>query len=165
MQRRDHDSFESTQTEYLTALEVSCLNSVYLRLGGGSGVCWEEGLLAGACDGVEDRAGCHNSLGRVPLKWQRGLIHPPCAVSDSAQGPFWFVVYDVHFIAAYLTCTVCAPAQNGCRVDWSQSMADAAVRPSAKDHHATAFQIKPVTARTRQSINKSKWRSDSEISH
>lgn len=68
MQGRDHDSFESTQTEYSTALEVSCLNSVYLRLGGGGGVCREEGLLAGACDGVEDRAGCHNSLGRVPLK-------------------------------------------------------------------------------------------------
>lgn len=67
MQRRDHDSFESTQTEYLTALEVSCLNSVYLRPGGG-GVCWEEGILAGACDGVEDRADCHNSLERVPLK-------------------------------------------------------------------------------------------------
>lgn len=72
MQRRDDESFESTQTEYLTALEVSCLNSVYRRrVVGGSVcvcVCLEEGLLAGACDGVEDRAGCRNSLGRVPLK-------------------------------------------------------------------------------------------------
>lgn len=91
MQRQDDDSFESLQAKYLTALEVSCLNSVYIRLGGGDGdggVCWEEGILAGACDGVEDRAGCHNSLGRVPLKRQRGLIHPLCAVSDSTQGPF-----------------------------------------------------------------------------
>lgn len=50
MQRRDHDSFESTQTERLTALEVSCLNSVYLRLGDG-GVCvgrkdyWQEPVM------------------------------------------------------------------------------------------------------------------------
>lgn len=173
MQRRDHDSFESKQTEHLTALEVSCLNSVYLRLGGGggggcgggAGVCWEEGLLAGGCDGVDDRAGCHNSLGRVPLKWRRGLIHPPCAVSVSAQGPFWFVVYDVHFIAAYLTYTACTPAQNGCRVDWSERMADAAVRPLGKKTITVQTENKRVTARTCHSINKTELKSDTEIPH
>lgn len=170
MQRRDHDSFESKQTEHLTALEVSCLNSVYLRLGGGgggggAGVCWEEGLLAGGCDGVDDRAGCHNSLGRVPLKWRRGLIHPPCAVFLSAQGPFWFVVYDVHFIAAYLTYTACTPAQNGCRADWSERMADAAVRPLGRKTISVQMENKRVTARTCRGINKTEIKSHTESPH
>lgn len=170
MQRRDHDSFESKQTEHLTALEVSCLNSVYLRLGGGgggggAGVCWEEGLLAGGCDGVDDRAGCHNSLGRVPLKWRRGLIHPPCAVFLSAQGPFWFVVYDVHFIAAYLTYTACTPAQNGCRVDWSERMADAAVRPLGRKTISVQMENKRVTARTCRGLNKTEIKSHTESPH
>lgn len=67
MPRRVDESFESTQSEHLTALEVSCLNSVHLRRVGG-GVCWEEGLLAGACDGLEDTVGCRNSLGGGHLR-------------------------------------------------------------------------------------------------
>lgn len=58
MQRRDHDSFESTQTEYLTALEVSCLNSMYLSLGG-IGVCvwredyWQEPVMEWKIEKIE----------------------------------------------------------------------------------------------------------------
>lgn len=103
----------SAQTEDIAALEVSFLNSVYLRPGGDGGVRWEEGLLAGPCDGVEDRAGCHNSLGTVLLKWQRGLAHPPGTISSTAKGSFWFCglwyalcsllnVYDVHACLKWL---------------------------------------------------------------
>lgn len=111
-------------------------------------VCWEEGILAGACDGVEDRAGCHNSLRRVPLRWQERTNTSTLRrlrLRLRVHFDLWFMMCTLLQLILHVQCAL--PAQNGCRVDWSERMADAAVRPSVKDHRATAFHMEKYKQR------------------
>lgn len=89
------------------------------------GVCWEAGVLAGASDGVEDSAGCHYSLQRVPLKWRNGLKHPPSPLR--VHFDLWFVMCTLLQLILHV---LCALLLKMAAVDWSERMADAAKGPA-----------------------------------